>query len=127
MRNLSTNGPFASYHGDRVPNMPWLFGGVMLRTQVEALATATDELSLSWFSRYVHQFYRDWESNGAPEYRQVVDSQLVHSLAVTYVLRGATSVSSSFEVQNLTDEKVYDVYGVQKPGRAFYVKITFDM
>jgi hypothetical protein len=33
-------------------------------------------------------------------------------------------MSLTAEAQNLTDTRVYDVFGVQKPGRAFFMKIT---
>jgi hypothetical protein len=31
------------------------------------------------------------------------------------------------EVDNLTDAKVFDNYGTQRPGRAFYFKIVGDL
>jgi hypothetical protein len=33
----------------------------------------------------------------------------------------------TFEVDNLTDAKVFDNFGVQRPGRAFYLKLTGDL
>ena len=35
--------------------------------------------------------------------------------------------SATLEVDNLTDAKVFDNFGVQRPGRAFYLKITGEM
>ena len=89
---------------------------------------APDEISLAWNTRFVQEYYRGWESVGLKEFKQVIPSQFVHSLALVYLVdteRG--SLSSSMEVQNLTDEDVYDFFGVQRPGRAFYAKMTFEM
>ena len=33
----------------------------------------------------------------------------------------------ALEGQNLGDARVYDVFGVQKPGRAFYFKLTAEL
>lgn len=33
------------------------------------------------------------------------------------------SFNATFEVDNLTDAKLFDVYGVQRPGRSFNVKL----
>jgi vitamin B12 transporter len=76
----------------------------------------------------VQEYYRGWESVGLKEFKQVIPSQLVHSLAVVYLVdTDHGSLSSSMEVQNLSDEDVYDFFGVQRPGRAFYAKMTFEL
>jgi vitamin B12 transporter len=73
----------------------------------------------------VHEFFRSWESVGQRDLKEVIPSQLLHSAVLLYEVRGeAVSLSNSFEVQNLTDAKAYDYFGVQRPGRAFYFKIT---
>jgi outer membrane cobalamin receptor len=127
IRNLSTTGPFADYRGDRLPNMPWLFLHASLRVQYRGLLRRDDRLALTWFTRYVHAFYRDWESLGAPEYKPVIDEQVAHALNLTYVLRTPLDLTLSFDVDNLTDARLYDVYGVQRPGRAFYGKVSFSL
>jgi hypothetical protein len=38
-----------------------------------------------------------------------------------------TRVTSTFEVQNVTDARVYDLFGVQRPGRAFFIKLTGEL
>lgn len=124
IRNVSTSGPYADYRGDRLPNMPWLFASTSARAQYRSLLKKNDELALTWYTRYVHEFFRDWESIGAPQYKQVVDAQFVHALSLTYLLRAVVTVYFAFDVENLTNARVFDVYGVQRPGRAFYGKAT---
>lgn len=65
-----------------------------------------------------------WESLGTRDSKQVVASQLVHNAIVTYALDGPVASSLSLEVSNLTDARVFDFFGVQKPGRAFSLKAT---
>jgi len=127
-RNTSAEGTFGDFEGDRIPNRPYLFANGSARLQFRGVMVAPDEISLNWNTRFVQEYYRGWESVGLKEFKQVIPSQFVHSLALVYLVdteRG--SLSSSMEVQNLTDEDVYDFFGVQRPGRAFYAKMTFEM
>jgi outer membrane receptor protein involved in Fe transport len=124
LRNVSSSGPFADYDGNRIPNMPWLFLNTAVRGQYTSLLRKNDQLALTYWFRYVHEFFRDWESLGAPQYKQTVDAQLVHSLSLTYFLPARVLASFAFDMENLGDARVFDVYGVQRPGRAFYGKTT---
>jgi len=75
--------------------------------------------------RYVHRFYRGWESQGLLTYKQDVDPQVMHDVGVSWVVnRAEARVTSTFEIDNVTDARLYDNFGVQRPGRAFYVKMT---
>ncbi|MEM9494149.1 MAG: ligand-gated channel protein, partial [Myxococcota bacterium] len=78
-----------------------------------------------WNTRYVHEFFRGWESVGNPAFKQTVDHQVLHGVTATYVIRGAgRSTSVTGEIQNVTDAAAFDFFGVQRPGRAFYIKLT---
>ncbi len=122
-RNTSKDGPDADYEGDRIPNRPYLFATGSARFQLSNVAAPRDELSLTWTSRYVHSFFRGWESIGTD--KPVVPQQLLHALDLTYFIqRDALDLSFSGEVQNLTDAEAFDYFGVPKPGRAFYFKTT---
>jgi outer membrane receptor protein involved in Fe transport len=73
----------------------------------------------------VHSFYRDWESQGQREYKDVVDAQLTHDVGLSWTVeRNLARVTSTFEVDNVTNARVYDFFGVQRPGRAFFIKVT---
>jgi len=124
-RNTSSEGTFGDFEGDRIPNRPYLFANASARFQLREVAAANDELALTWNTRYVHEFFRGWESVGLREFKQVVPSQLLHSLALTYLVRGdPVALSFTGEVQNITDQPAFDFFGVQRPGRAFYFKTT---
>jgi outer membrane cobalamin receptor len=122
-RNTSKDGADARYEGDRIAYRPYFFATGNVRLQAREVAAARDELSLSWTSRYVHSFFLGWESEGVD--KPVVPKQLLHSLALTYAVEGdPLDLSFSSEVQNVTDTEAYDFFGVPKPGRAFYFKMT---
>jgi hypothetical protein len=124
-RNSSSEGTFGDFDGDRIPNRPYLFANGSARLQFRGVVAPRDEVAVTWASRYVHEYFRGWESIGLREFKQTIDSQFVHTVGLGYLVRNDhTTVSSSFEVQNVTDEAVFDFFGVQRPGRAFYIKTT---
>lgn len=126
-RNTENEGTFGAFEGDRIPNRPYLFANGSARLQFRRVASERDELSLVWNTRYVHEFYRGWESIGASSSKQVVPAQLLHSLGLTYLTRGdVVALSFTGEAQNLTDQRAFDFFGVQRPGRAFYFKTTLE-
>jgi vitamin B12 transporter len=118
LRNTSQDGAFVDFRGDRIPNRPWL-------TLNSALRVGPQRLTVDLYSRYVHEFFRGWESVGLLEFKQVVPAQLSHTVAITSVVDTEEArVSASVEVQNLTDAKLYDFFGVQRPGRAVFGKVS---
>lgn len=128
VRNTGDEGAFKAFDGDRIPNRPWLFASWGARLRFPHVLTSSDELEPFYVGRYVHSFYRGWESQGVREFKQVVDAQLTHGVGLTYsVWNDLTRVASTFEVQNLTDARVYDYFGVQRPGRAFFIKLTAEL
>ncbi|WP_437287313.1 TonB-dependent siderophore myxochelin receptor MxcH [Sorangium sp. So ce406] len=127
-RNTSREGTFAPQVGQRMPNRPWLFANGSARVQLREVAAPRDELSLTWNTRYVHGFFLGWESNGRREDKERVRAQLLHSLALTYIARLAPrTLSFTVEAHNLTDERAFDFYGVQRPGRALFSKAMLEM
>ncbi|WP_433937095.1 TonB-dependent siderophore myxochelin receptor MxcH [Sorangium cellulosum] len=114
--------------GARIQNQPYLFGGVAARAQWPEIAARRDALSLTWYSDYVHAFFVGREDRGAGDSKAEIPSQLVHTLALTYLVeRGRTTVSSTVEVQNVTDEKAFSFFGIQRPGRAAYAKLALSL
>ncbi len=124
MRNTAAEGPFARNAGDRLQGRPWLFANLAVRFDVRDTLGSGD-LSLAWQSRYVHEFFRNWESDGALEYKDIVPSQLLHAVTATQrVDTDLAALSFGAEVQNLTDAATFDFFGLQRPGRSFHFKTT---
>lgn len=127
VRNTSKAGVYALFTGDRVPNLPYLQAGASAYVRAHRVMASSDLLELSWSLRYVHPFLRGWESAGSGAVKLSVPSQVLQSVALSHVVRGdPLSMSGTFEVQNLTDQRAFDIYGVERPGRAFYLKMTVD-
>lgn len=126
-KNTADSGPFARYKGDRIPNRPYLFANASLRLNWTEVFAELDELSISWHVRFVNEYDLIWESVGLDAFKDSVPAQESHAVGLTYARDLYPYVLNlSAEVQNITDEKLFDFYGVQRPGRAFYVKATLD-
>lgn len=125
-RNESSTGPFAPYRGDRIPNRPNLTASWAARIKSRGLRDR-DELELFYQGRFTDGFFRGWESQGLLEYKQKVAPQTSHDLGAVHgwSMAGAR-LSTALEVQNVLDAKLFDNYGQQRPGRAFYAKVVAD-
>lgn len=128
LRNQSTEGTFSRFEGDRIPNRPYLFGSWGARLRFEGLADARDAVEPFYYGRYVHGFFRGWESAGDRDYKQRLESQVTHTLGASWiVMREGLRATSTFEVDNLMDAELFDNFGLQRPGRAFYLKATVEL
>lgn len=128
IRNVSSEGTFGAFDGDRIPNRPWLFGSWGARTRVPNVGFANSSLEPFYYGRWVSSFYRAWESQGLREFKQVVDTQITHDLGVAWIVeRAGVRLTSTLEVDNLTNARVFDFFGVQRPGRALFLKVTGEL
>ena len=118
-RNRADDGGFESFYGDRIPNKPYFFVNGRAQLRARAVVARRDELAVTWYARYVHEFFRTWESVGPEQGKAAVPPQLLQTAVLSYLTGGPSTHELSFsaEVQNLTNAKAFDFYGVQKPGR----------
>jgi outer membrane receptor protein involved in Fe transport len=124
-RNTSAEGAFGLFEGDRIPNQPYFFINGSSRVQLSNVVTDDDQIALSWNTRFVDAFFRTWESAGSPAFKPDVERQLIHAAGLTYQVRSdVLDLSFTGEWQNLTDEPAFDFFGVQRPGRSFFFRMT---
>lgn len=111
--------------GDRIPNQPFFFANASARVQLTDLMASGDQVVLFWNTRFVDEFFRTSESAGNPSFKPTVDRQVISSVGLTYsVSKENNQISLTGEWQNVTDEPAFDFFGVQRPGRAFFFKLT---
>lgn len=123
--NTSDEGLFTTFKGDRIPNTPYFFANGGAVYELTDVIQKNDRLSIFWSARYVHPFFIGWESAGLRQFKAETPSQFTHTVGITENMNiKNTQTSLTIEMQNLTNTKVFDLYGVQRPGRAFYVKLT---
>jgi len=111
-------------YGDRIPNQPWLYANANLEIGKNDVFAKGNRLQLSLSSQFVNWFYLNWESRGSIESKNKIPTQFSHNAAVSYtMLNGKYNVA--VEVNNFTNELLYDNFRLQKPGRSVFMKLRY--
>ena len=108
-------------YGARMPNLPYRFANSDLTFYWRNLGKKGNMLAVTYDNLYMHSFPLYSEALGS-ESKFVVPSQFSHNLTLSYGIRNGR-YNLSFECRNLSNEKLYDNFSLQKAGRAFYGKV----
>lgn len=107
----------------RMPNKPYFFTNMDASVYLHDFIKDNNTLTIIYDNAFVHEFPLYWEVHGSSNKKRV-PSQFSHNLSLMYSMKqGRYNVS--FECKNFTDEKMYDNFSLQKPGRAFYGKLRY--
>lgn len=110
------------YFDARLPNIPYLFGNGEVRFNKKDLFGSGNTLSAWWSGSYMNEFFLFWEVDGNRDLKNTIPSQFVQNIGISFTTL-AKRATVSLECTNLLDEKVFDNFSVQRPGRAFYVTL----
>ena len=108
-------------YGARMPNLPYQFANSDVTFYWRNLWKKGNTLSVTYDNLYMHSFPLYSEAVGS-ESEFVVPTQFSHNLTLSYGIQNGR-YNISFECRNLTNEKLYDNFSLQKAGRAFYGKV----
>ena len=108
-------------YGARMPNLPYQFANSDVTFYWRNLWKKGNTLSVTYDNLYMHSFPLYSEAVGR-ESEFVVPTQFSHNLTLSYGIQNGR-YNISFECRNLTNEKLYDNFSLQKAGRAFYGKV----
>ena len=110
----------------RLPNTPFFQTNSELRLSIKKLPWAEKcNAFLYWNTSHVAAFYRRSEEIGAFN-RDKIPSQWVNNCGVSYNFP-ENKLAISFDVRNIFNEQVFDDFAIQRPGRAVYVKVTYQI
>ena len=109
-------------YGARMPNLPYQFANSDVTFYWRNLWKKGNTLSVTYDNLYMHSFPLYSEAVGS-ESEFVVPTQFSHNLTLSYGIQNGR-YNISFECRNLTNEKLYDNFSLQKAGRAFYGKVS---
>lgn len=108
-------------YGARMPNMPYQFANSDATFYWRNLGQRGNLLTVTYDNLYMHSFPLYSEALGSSTQFEV-PSQFSHNLTISYGIQNGR-YNLSFECRNITDEKMYDNFSLQKAGRAFYGKV----
>lgn len=104
----------------RLPNIPYRYANLDATFTWRNLFAKGNTFSLTYDSFWQHDFPLYWEGIGKD--KNMIPEQFSHNLSMSYSLKNGR-YNFSFECRNLTNEKLYDNFSLQKAGRAFYGKV----
>ncbi|MCO5229980.1 MAG: TonB-dependent receptor [Chitinophagales bacterium] len=81
--------------------------------------------SIYYNMNFVQKFLRNWANMGGQNL-DYIPTQWTHDLGVSYTIP-SDKITLSVDAKNISNQQVFDNFGLQKPGRAFYAKITFSL
>ncbi|SHJ30966.1 TonB-dependent receptor [Pseudozobellia thermophila] len=109
-----------------VPNVPLFTMNASLRYSLHDFIQAKSQLNLFYNAYYTDEFSYKFSAgtNTAGEEEFLIPEQIAHDFGLSYTFPKKNFVLS-FDVKNIFDQAVYDNLSVQKPGRAFYLKLNY--
>ena len=110
------------HYKDRLPNIPYQYASMDANFYWHNLFKKGNVFSLNYDSFWQYEFPLYWESIGNKESKNYVPTQFSHNISLSYSMKGG-KYNLSVEFKNITDEKLYDNFSLQRAGRAFYAKM----
>lgn len=120
---LLLDGRDSPYYDNRMPNMPYMFSNVDASYTFHSLMTKQDQLVIGYGMRYVAKFNKSWTGLQGGD-AIMTDNQLSHDLYVNYVMKGGR-YNIAFQLNNFTDERLFDNFDLEKPGRNMAIKFRY--
>lgn len=108
-------------YGQRIPNIPYFFFNGDAAWNFHDVLTKGYNLSVEYGCDYVYKYYLSFPGLGRPTSKKVIPTQFSHNASVNYTMKDGR-YSVGLECTNFTNEKLYDNYRLQKPGRAITAK-----
>ncbi len=110
------------YFNARLPNIPYFFGNGEVSFYKEKFLNTKNSFSAWWSANYVNEFYLFWAVDGNKDFKNTIPSQFVQNLGATFS-HPENRWAFTAELTNIFNEKVFDNFSVQRPGRAFYITL----
>ncbi|NSL87650.1 TonB-dependent receptor [Chitinophaga sp. Mgbs1] len=114
----------SAVYKDRIPNVPYMFGNTNAAISFDNVLHKGNRLSVGYNLTYVNQFYLFWPSQGTRDTKLIIPTQWGHDVNMLYALAEG-KYNIGLECLNIGDSPLFDNYRLQKPGRAFYVKLRY--
>lgn len=112
--------------GFKLPNTPYLYGHANVGVSFQNVFCESSSLSLDYFLNYTQKYYLTWVERGTNNEAYIIPQQWSSDLQLSYSLKdGKYNISA--KCANLFDAMLYDKYFLQKPGRAFSIKLRYTL
>lgn len=113
------------YYRQQIRNEPSFKYNLSAAYYFEGVFLKKSKASVYYNINYVKGFRRNWSNVGLTNLDNI-PTQFSNDAGFMYSFP-SQKVTFGFDVKNIFNKQLYDNYGLQKPGRAFYGKITFNI
>ncbi|WKK59553.1 TonB-dependent receptor [Sphingobacterium sp. BN32] len=118
------NAQLSQTYNDRMPNQPYFYANGEAEIRIPHLGGKANLFTLGYHLQYVHSFFLRWPSLGESGEKSSIEKTLSHDIIASYAMKSGR-YNISLEGRNITDQRLYDNYSLQKPGRSFNVKLRY--
>jgi outer membrane cobalamin receptor len=115
----STPNPTYDYD---IPNVPKQYANAGVEFKTLGLFRADALFKLFWETNWVDEYYYGWELSRYQDRK--IEEQYSHTAGFEYSF-GNDRYILSFEVRNLTDEEITDVYNYPLMGRTYHLNLRY--
>ncbi|MEJ8803466.1 TonB-dependent receptor [Pontibacter sp. H249] len=110
--------------GYRLPNTPYMFANANAGLTFKNALVPESVWNINYYYNFVEQYFLSWAELGSRDTKKVIPQQSSHSIELSGSFNQG-KYNIALECRNLTDALLYDKYYLQKPGRAFYLKLRY--
>ncbi len=119
MRYDANGNEFENYN-QQLPNEPFFTINSTVQYTFEDFLQKDSNLNLNYGFGFVDRFYTTWLE--IEDFR--TPRQFIQDIGVSYIFPTKNLVLSA-DARNIFDQQAFDNFAVQKPGRAFYLKLNY--
>jgi outer membrane cobalamin receptor len=121
--SLEGDASSSRYFNSRIPNIPYLMANGGLSFSIDKLFNKAVKTQLWLNGNYTHEYFLYWEIDGDRDRKNRIPTQFLQNTGASFSLRNNLTIT--FECYNLSNQKTYDNFNVQLPGRSFSLKTRF--
>lgn len=114
------------YNKRKVPNEPTFTVNASAQYDFKDILTKNSNLTAFYSLLFVDTFnylLEPYGNNAGTDYFDV-PQQFIHDVGLSYIFP-KRNIVVSFDAKNIFDKRAFDNFAVQKPGRAFYLKLNY--
>ena len=116
------SGQQMTYYNKQIPNEPFYTMNGNVHYRLDNIIQKSSQLNLFYNIGYVAPFSTVWpESDWF-----ITPAQYAQNLGMSYVFP-SKKIILALDVKNVFNAELYDNFGVQKPGRGFYLKLNYSI
>ena len=117
-----TSGQPMTYYNKQIPNEPFYTMNGNVHYRLDNIIQKSSQLNLFYNIGYVAPFSTVWPDSDW----FVTPAQYAQNLGMSYVFPNKKLILA-LDVKNVFNAELYDNFGVQKPGRGFYLKLNYSI